>query len=286
MSRARSRCCPPRARRSSPSSAAASITVCGFAAAATASASPATAPAPPSTGTAGASTSSRRRWQPMRRARSCAISEATSAPTCSGSAPRRSPTCCWTWRSGTRRCCAASTSPRAPPARRWRSTWPSFGRHCSMGCGLLDTRTTTRSGGWTGELLDSLEQIPALIAGGAAGRRRTCWKPCWTSCPTRWNRSTSSDGGGMEVLERAAALHLEACRMLRPDPLVLAAELFERAWDDEPSAPSTGPTRPMPNCSARRGLPSTGDLPRPPMPACHRSAATARTRSPRIGADC
>ena len=41
------------------------------------------------------------------------------------------------------------------------------------------------------------------------------------------------DGGGMEILERAAALHLEACRTLRPDPSELAAELFERAWDDE-----------------------------------------------------
>ncbi len=41
-------------------------------------------------------------------------------------------------------------------------------------------------------------------------------------------------GDVTEVLDRAVALHLDACRVLRPDPLILAAELFERAWGDDP----------------------------------------------------
>ena len=89
------------------------------------------------------------------------------------------------------------------------------------------------AGGWTGELLDSLEQIPALIAGGAAGEAKDLLETVLDELPDALEQVDDSDGGGMEILERAAALHLEACRTLRPDPSELAAELFERAWDDE-----------------------------------------------------
>lgn len=89
------------------------------------------------------------------------------------------------------------------------------------------------AGGWTDEFLDTLEQIPALIAGGAAGRAKDLLETVLDELPGALEQVDDSDGGGMEILERAAALHLEACRALRPDPLALAAELFERGWDDE-----------------------------------------------------
>lgn len=89
------------------------------------------------------------------------------------------------------------------------------------------------AGGWAEEVLDTLAQIPALIAGGAAGEAKDLLETVLDELPAALEQRDDSDGGGMEILDRAAALHLEACRALRPDPLVLAAELFERAWDDD-----------------------------------------------------
>ena len=88
------------------------------------------------------------------------------------------------------------------------------------------------AGGWTGELLDALDQVPALITGGAADEAKDLLESVLDELPDALEQVDDSDGGGTEILERAAALHLEACRRLRPDPLELAAELFERASDD------------------------------------------------------
>jgi hypothetical protein len=89
------------------------------------------------------------------------------------------------------------------------------------------------AGGWTEEVLDTLEQIPALIASGAAAEAKDLLGTVLDELPAALEQVDDSDGGGMEILERAAALHLEACRTLEPDPVVLAAELFERAWDGD-----------------------------------------------------
>lgn len=89
------------------------------------------------------------------------------------------------------------------------------------------------AGGWTEEVLDTLEQIPALIEGGAAGAARDLLETVLDEWPEALEQVDDSDGGGMEILQRAAALHLDACRALKPDPCELAAELFERAWDGD-----------------------------------------------------
>lgn len=89
------------------------------------------------------------------------------------------------------------------------------------------------AGAWTDEVLATLEQIPALIAGGAAADAKALLETALDALPGALEQVDDSDGGGTEILERAAALHVEACRALRPDPVALAAELFERAWDSD-----------------------------------------------------
>jgi hypothetical protein len=89
------------------------------------------------------------------------------------------------------------------------------------------------AGSWADEILGTLEQVPALIAGGAEAEAKTLLESVLDDLPEALEQVDDSDGGGMAILERAAALHVEACRALRPDPVTLAAELFERAWDDD-----------------------------------------------------
>lgn len=89
------------------------------------------------------------------------------------------------------------------------------------------------AGAWTDEVLTTLEQIPALIAGGAAAEAKALLESALDALPGALEQVDDSDGGGTEILERAAALHVAACRALRPDPVTLAAELFERAWDTD-----------------------------------------------------
>jgi uncharacterized Zn finger protein len=88
------------------------------------------------------------------------------------------------------------------------------------------------AGGWTSEVLEVLDQVPALIASGAAGEARALLESVLDDLPEALEQVDDSDGGGMQILERAAELHLEACTALRPPPEELAEELFERAWDD------------------------------------------------------
>lgn len=89
------------------------------------------------------------------------------------------------------------------------------------------------AGDWTDQVLETLDQIPALIAGGGAAEARALVEEVLDELPAALEMVDDSDGGGMEILHRAAALHMEACRALRPEPEAFAEELFERAWDDD-----------------------------------------------------
>jgi uncharacterized Zn finger protein len=85
---------------------------------------------------------------------------------------------------------------------------------------------------WLDEILDILEQVPPLIAGGAASEAKDLVESVLDDLPGVLE-TLHEAGDGFDVLDRALAVHLEACRVLRPDPLILAAELFERAWDED-----------------------------------------------------
>ncbi len=86
---------------------------------------------------------------------------------------------------------------------------------------------------WLEEMLGLLEQVPPLIVGGVASNAKDLVESVLDDLPGVLE-SLHDPGDITEVLDRAVALHLDACRVLRPDPLILAAELFERAWDDDP----------------------------------------------------
>jgi hypothetical protein len=103
-------------------------------------------------------------------------------------------------------------------------------RH-ALGSALRPSGYVDDTDTWLEEILDTLEGIPALIAGGAAGEAKDLVETVLDDLPGMLEMMDEVEDGATEVLERAAALHREACRVLRPDPLVLAAELFERAWD-------------------------------------------------------
>lgn len=85
---------------------------------------------------------------------------------------------------------------------------------------------------WVEEVLDALEQIPPLIAQGEAAEAKSLVEAVLDDLPQALEQVDDSGGGGTELLERAAALHLLACQALRPDPMELAEELLEREWDD------------------------------------------------------
>lgn len=89
------------------------------------------------------------------------------------------------------------------------------------------------AGGWAADVLDALDQVPALIKAEAAGEAKTLLERVLDDLPEALNEVDDSDGEGTAILDRAVELHVEACRALRPDPLLLAQELFERALDDD-----------------------------------------------------
>lgn len=85
---------------------------------------------------------------------------------------------------------------------------------------------------WVAEVLEALEQVPPLITQGEAAEAKSLIEAVLDDLPQALEQVDDSEGGGTELLERAAALHLLACQALHPDPLELAEELFEREWDD------------------------------------------------------
>ncbi len=89
------------------------------------------------------------------------------------------------------------------------------------------------AGDWAAEVLDVLDQVPSLIAAGAAADAKALLETVLDDLPEALEQVDDSGGQGTEIIERTAALHLEACRALRPDPVVLAEELFERAETDD-----------------------------------------------------
>jgi len=82
------------------------------------------------------------------------------------------------------------------------------------------------AGGWTQGVLDVLDQVEALIGAGQAPLVLELLEEFFPRLAGALENVDDSDGGGSEILERAAALHLAACEAARPDPLALARDLF------------------------------------------------------------
>jgi uncharacterized Zn finger protein len=89
------------------------------------------------------------------------------------------------------------------------------------------------AGAWTRGLLDVLEQLEGLIGSGRAKLVLEVVDDLFRRLPGALENVDDSDGGGSEIAERAADLHLAACEAARPDPVALARELFRLETTEE-----------------------------------------------------
>ncbi|WP_207540465.1 SWIM zinc finger family protein [Sabulicella rubraurantiaca] len=83
------------------------------------------------------------------------------------------------------------------------------------------------AGAWVTGVLDVLEGFEGLLLAGHAALVLDLATELFRRLPGALEGVDDSDGGGGEIAERAAALHLAACEALRPDPVTLARDLFQ-----------------------------------------------------------
>lgn len=84
------------------------------------------------------------------------------------------------------------------------------------------------AGAWTRGVLDVLDQVEALLPAGQAALALELVDDLFARLEQALQSVDDSDGGGGEIRARAAAIHLAACRAVRPEPQALARELFAR----------------------------------------------------------
>ncbi|MEO3475334.1 DUF6880 family protein [Roseomonas sp. CAU 1739] len=89
------------------------------------------------------------------------------------------------------------------------------------------------AGSWVQGVLQVLDRMELLIGAGHAVLLLRLLDDAFPRIARALEQVDDSDGGGTEILERAAALHLAACHAVRPDPVALARDLFERETEDE-----------------------------------------------------
>jgi uncharacterized Zn finger protein len=88
------------------------------------------------------------------------------------------------------------------------------------------------AGDWARGVLDVLDQAEALIGAGQASFALQLAEELFARIGRALESVDDSAGGGMAILERAAEIHLAACRAARPDPLTLARDLFRHEMTD------------------------------------------------------
>jgi uncharacterized Zn finger protein len=84
------------------------------------------------------------------------------------------------------------------------------------------------AGTWADGLDKVLDQIAALVEGGRAPIALAALKHFFDGAEAAYEEIDDSDGEVSGCLDRAVELHIAACAAAPPDPLILAAELFER----------------------------------------------------------
>jgi hypothetical protein len=88
------------------------------------------------------------------------------------------------------------------------------------------------AGGWAQGVLEVLDQLEPVIAAGHSALVLDLLDDFFPRAARALDDVDDSDGGGGEILNRAAELHLAACRAVRPDPNALARDLFHRETTD------------------------------------------------------
>ncbi|MFC7556409.1 SWIM zinc finger domain-containing protein [Pseudoroseomonas wenyumeiae] len=89
------------------------------------------------------------------------------------------------------------------------------------------------AGAWTQGVIDVLDQLAGLISPGRADLVLEMIDELFRRLPRALENVDDSDGGGSEIVARAAELHLAACEAARPEPIALARELFRLETTEE-----------------------------------------------------
>jgi hypothetical protein len=89
------------------------------------------------------------------------------------------------------------------------------------------------AGAWTQGVIDMLDQLAGLIGSGRAELVLEMIDELFQRLPRVLENVDDSDGGGSEIVARAAELHLAACEAARPEPIALARELFRLETTEE-----------------------------------------------------
>ena len=87
--------------------------------------------------------------------------------------------------------------------------------------------------GWAHQVDAALDALDAVAAGEAADIAMRLALHAASRIENAVESMDDSDGHCSGLLERAAAIHLAACRVARPDGAVLARELFDREMSEE-----------------------------------------------------
>jgi hypothetical protein len=78
------------------------------------------------------------------------------------------------------------------------------------------------AGAWTQGVIDVLDQLAGLIGPGRAALVLEMTDELFRRLPRALENVDDSDGGGSEIVARAAELHLAACEAAQPEPVALA----------------------------------------------------------------
>jgi hypothetical protein len=89
------------------------------------------------------------------------------------------------------------------------------------------------AGAWTQGVIDVLDQLAGLISPGRADLVLEMIDELFRRLPRALENVDDSDGGGSEIVARAAELHLAACEAVRPEPVTLAREIFRLETTEE-----------------------------------------------------
>jgi uncharacterized Zn finger protein len=87
--------------------------------------------------------------------------------------------------------------------------------------------------GWADEVATALDAFADLAAGERAGVALRLAEHAIDRIERAIESIDDSDGHCGALLERARDIHLAACRVVRPDPVALARDLFAREMNDE-----------------------------------------------------
>ena len=87
--------------------------------------------------------------------------------------------------------------------------------------------------GWAAGVAEALEAVGALVPGGRGALALRLADHALKKIEAAMQHVDDSDGHCGGLLRQAAEIHLAACEAVRPDPVKLAGELFQREVEED-----------------------------------------------------